>query len=208
MPSTDWPLDLNYSGHHWLLQLVKIVYGLDPPLIPYVRWEARFPNLKELLLSCDEILCILKKKIKIIEDLESYEAWCWHSLTGVYYRVDDLVFLWLQPYHQASLARRVNQKLSSRYFGPYKILGKLGFVAYELELPLTSKIHCVFHISLRHLVKVLLWMFRLILLQLMMFLKLLATRRRLSLIIGRSLVISCFSRSTKKDSWEEYDLLK
>jgi hypothetical protein len=42
----------------------------------------------------------------------------------------DMVFLKLQPYVQSSLASRANQKLSFKYFVPFKIL--------ELEQLLTS----------------------------------------------------------------------
>ncbi|XP_059282047.1 uncharacterized protein LOC132035912 [Lycium ferocissimum] len=40
-------------------------------------------------------------------------------------------------------------KLSPRYIGPYRILRKVGLVAYELELPqdLTA-VHPVFHVSM------------------------------------------------------------
>ncbi|TMX01080.1 hypothetical protein EJD97_025234 [Solanum chilense] len=39
-------------------------------------------------------------------------------------------------------------KLSPRYVGPYKILKRVGKVAYELELPAELAVQSVFHISL------------------------------------------------------------
>ncbi|KAJ1377014.1 Chromo-like domain superfamily, partial [Sesbania bispinosa] len=61
--------------------------------------------------------------------------------------VGDMVYLKMQPYKLKSLAKRVNQKLSPRYYGPYKIVEKFSPVAYKRELPLGSKVHSVFRIS-------------------------------------------------------------
>ena len=39
-------------------------------------------------------------------------------------------------------------KLAPRYCGPFKILTRVGSVAYQLVLPPNIKIHNVFHISI------------------------------------------------------------
>ena len=63
------------------------------------------------------------------------------------FAVGESVYLKLKPYRFKSLARKPNEKLSPRYYGPYEILEKLGKVAYKLKLPPTAKIHNVFHVS-------------------------------------------------------------
>ena len=46
-----------------------------------------------------------------------------------------------------TLARRVNEKLSSRFYGPFKIIAKVGPAAYRLQLSENTKIHPIFHVS-------------------------------------------------------------
>lgn len=44
----------------------------------------------------------------------------------VQYQKKDWVYLELRPYRQRSLARKINEKLSPRYYGPFEVLDKLG----------------------------------------------------------------------------------
>lgn len=76
--------------------------------------------------------------MKMQEDLSRRE---------VEYQVGEKVYLKLQPYRQRSVAQRKCVKLSARFYGPYEILQRVGQVAYKLDLPPTSKIHPVFHVS-------------------------------------------------------------
>ncbi|WMV40878.1 hypothetical protein MTR67_034263 [Solanum verrucosum] len=67
---------------------------------------------------------------------------------GLEFQVDDWVFLKLLPM-KGVMRFGKKKKLSPRYVGPYKILKRVGKVAYELELPAKlATVHPIFHISL------------------------------------------------------------
>ena len=62
--------------------------------------------------------------------------------------VGDWVFLWLQTCKKISLKQaKKDNKLSPKYYGPYKVLQKIGIMEYKLELPASSRVHPVFHVS-------------------------------------------------------------
>lgn len=53
----------------------------------------------------------------------------------------------LQPYRQYSLHVSGVEKLKRQFYGPFKEIKTIGEITYELELPSTSKIHNMFHVS-------------------------------------------------------------
>ena len=64
------------------------------------------------------------------------------------FEVSDWVFLWLQPYKKISFKQaKKDNKISPKYYGPYKVLQKIGTMAYKLELPVASRVHPIFHVS-------------------------------------------------------------
>lgn len=65
----------------------------------------------------------------------------------VVFDIIDWVYLKIQPYRQQSLAKKRCKKLPPKTFGPYMVLGRVGEVAYLLDLPETARIHPVFHVS-------------------------------------------------------------
>ena len=58
----------------------------------------------------------------------------------------DFVYLKV-PAKSETLKMGKCEKLSPRYCGPFKVLKKVGGLAYKLELPERSRVHPVFHVS-------------------------------------------------------------
>ena len=53
----------------------------------------------------------------------------------------------LQPYRQSTLKKSGAEKLKPRYYGPFRVIKRVLELAYELDFPVESRVHNVFHVS-------------------------------------------------------------
>lgn len=59
----------------------------------------------------------------------------------------DMVFLKVIP-NRTNLMLGRDRRLTPRFAGPFKVIQKIGSLAYKLELPDHVKVHPIFHVSL------------------------------------------------------------
>nr|GEV93316.1 hypothetical protein [Tanacetum cinerariifolium] len=122
-------------------------YGREPPsLFPYTAGDIKNAELEQQLVNRDDMIKLLRQNLQKAQDRMRNQAnQKWRELL---FQVGNYVFLKIQPYRQKTLAKRRYEKLSPRFFRPYRVKRAVGPVAYELELPPKARIHPVFHISM------------------------------------------------------------
>ncbi|KAK8681398.1 hypothetical protein V6N13_053802 [Hibiscus sabdariffa] len=94
-----------------------------------------------------------EKQVRVIHDplqqaFDRQKAYADTKRRDIRHEVGDRVFLKVSPWKKV-LRFGKKGKLSHRYIGPFEVLEKVGFVAYQLALPPEfDKIHNVFHVSM------------------------------------------------------------
>jgi len=124
----------------------KVLYGRDPlSIIPTFINDDTSWDLQQQLQQRDQLLTTLKANLhKAQTRMKLYAD---KHRTDLQFSVGDYAFVKLQPYCKHSIRLQRNHKLGMRYFRTFKVLSKIGYVAYMLELPPEAKIHLVFHVS-------------------------------------------------------------
>lgn len=107
----------------------------DPPVSDLAKW----------LLDRELMTDVIRQHLNRAKQTYEEAADSHHSERS--FQIGEWVFLKLQPYVQSSLADRAHQKLAFKFFEPFRVVERIGSVAYRLELPASSSIHLVFHVS-------------------------------------------------------------
>lgn len=123
----------------------QALYGRKAPTIArYILGSSTNDLVEACMVDRDEVIELLKHnlmkaqiRIKKVADKHHTE------LTFV---PDDWVFVKLKPYRQNTVRNHQHPKLGRRYFGPYRVVKRIGEVAYKLHLNDSVRIHPVFHV--------------------------------------------------------------
>jgi hypothetical protein len=122
------------------------LYGYDAPsFVELAFGDNKAPKAKDWIQESQDILKAPKNNLQTTQNQQKLYA-DRHRLERTF-KVGDLVFLRLHPYRQSSQKKSGAENLKPRFYGPYRVVRRVGKVAYELKLLEGSKIHNVFHVS-------------------------------------------------------------
>jgi hypothetical protein len=123
------------------------LYGYHPPSITSpLKGTSKVQTTEDHKGHQQYVLKILKENLAMAQNRMKQQAN--QNCSEKDFEVGDWVFLRLQPYKQMSLKKQnKDNKLPPKYYGPYKVLHRIGIMAYKLELPPLSRVHPVFHVS-------------------------------------------------------------
>jgi hypothetical protein len=122
------------------------LYGYHHPSITSpLKGNTKVQEMEEHIGNQKEVLKLLKDNL-VMEQNRMKQQVDQHRSEREF-EVGDRVFFRLQPYKQISLKQEnKDNKLAPKYYGPYKVLQRIGSMAYKLEFPPYSCVHPVFHV--------------------------------------------------------------
>jgi hypothetical protein len=128
------------------MTLFEAIYGQNPPsVLSCLSGVSKVQAVDQTLIVREAILRTLKENLIMAQNHMKQQTDQGRSERQ--FVEGDQVFLRLQPYKQNSLKADHFQKLAPKFYGPYTILKRVGWVAYQLALPSHFKLHPVFHVS-------------------------------------------------------------
>jgi hypothetical protein len=146
LPLVEWWYNTSFNTATKMTPFMAL-YGYHPPSITSsLKEKSKVEVVEDHIEHQKQVLQILKDNLTMAQNrMEKKED---QHRSEIIFEVGDWVFSRLQPYKQMSLKQaKKDNKLSPKYYGPYKVLQKIGTMAYKLDLPTSSRVHPVFHVS-------------------------------------------------------------
>jgi ribosomal protein L21E len=145
IPAAEWWYNTSY---HTSLKTTpfEALYGYAPPQMHHIavpcdispEAQVTLQEKEQMLKSLQQNLLQAQNRMKKYADLKRTER---------KFEVGDMVYLKMQPYRENALGLRNSLKLSSKYYGPFRVLQKVGNVSYKIQLPEGTLLHDVFHVN-------------------------------------------------------------
>ena len=109
------------------------IYDYHPPsIMSPLKGKVKVQAVEDHLEHQHQLLQLLKENLSIAQNRMKQQADQHRSERE--FEIGDRVFLRLQPYKQMSLKQqKKDNELAPKYYGPYKVLQKIGSMAYKLE---------------------------------------------------------------------------
>jgi hypothetical protein len=137
LPLAEWWYNTSFHTATKMTPFMAL-YGYQPPSITSsLKEKSKVQAVEDHIENQQQVLQILKDNLTMSQNRMKQQADQHHCERS--FEVGVWVFLRLQPYKQMSLKQaKKDNKLSPNYYGPYKVLQKIGTMAYKLELPASS----------------------------------------------------------------------
>lgn len=121
------------TSHHSSINMspFKALYGRDVTSIhDYIPGSTTTGSIENSLLEHQRIMSSLKHSIEVSKQKMVMQAN--KKRLDKHFSIGDFVYLRLHKYRQTSVRNRTNQKFSRLFYGPYKVIERIGEVAYKL----------------------------------------------------------------------------
>ncbi|PNX71154.1 Ty3/gypsy retrotransposon protein [Trifolium pratense] len=141
----EWWYNTNYRSSIHTTPF-EVVYGQPPPIhLPYLPGSAINLTVDRYLMAREEAIKLLKFHLLRAQNRMTQQAN--KHMSDRVFAIRDYVYLKLQPYRQLSMKSHGVHKLLPKFYDPYQVVDRIGATAYQLQLPSSTAIHNVFHVS-------------------------------------------------------------